>query len=272
MIHFTPPPELHILKYFTFNVHSLAFLAGAVTAYVLTYKRIPEKYREHLEDLALYMTVAGILGARLMFAAINFRSFHSFWQLFAFWEGGLTSYGGFAGAVLVWIWFIKSHRLPMDVFCHALGPAALLGWGIGRMGCFLSWNGEIGTYTDVPWAFIVDGDEPRHPVMLYIALSHCIFALLSIKWAEKYKINAAALSLICFGAVRAILDKWRDYDPDWLYYGSVGLSLIYVIIGLWLLRTLPYPERASENGEGQKAETAGDGADTEAQASPLRRE
>lgn len=272
MIHFTPPPELHILKIFTFNVHSLAFLAGAVTAYILTYKRIPEKYREHLEDLALYMTVAGILGARLMFAAINFRSFHSFWQLFAFWEGGLTSYGGFLGAVLVWIWFIKSHKLPMDVFCHALGPAALLGWGIGRMGCFLSWNGEIGTYTDVPWAFIVGGDEPRHPVMLYIALSHCIFALLSIKWAEKYKINAAALSLVCFGAVRAVLDKWRDYDPDWLYYGSVGLSLIYVIIGLWLWRTLPYPERGSENAEPQEAETAKDGNGAAAQDSSPRPE
>jgi len=72
--------------------------------------------------------------------------------------------------------------------------------------------------------------------------------------------------------VRAVLDKWRDYDPDWLYYGSVGLSLIYVIIGLWLWRTLPYPERGSENAEPQEAETAKDGNGAAAQDSSPRPE
>ena len=244
MIHFTPPEELHLFGSFVFNVHSGAFCAGAAAAYIMTYFRLPKDLREHLDTISLWMTVGGILGARLLFAAVNFKDMHSFAQIFAFWQGGLISYGGFFGAILAWILYIKKNKLPMDVFCQALSPSALLGWGIGRIGCFLSWNGEIGIPADVPWAFIVGQDVPRHPVMLYLALSHIAFALLSVPISAKYRINAAAVSLFAFGAVRMILDYWRQYDPAWLYQGSIALSLVWVISALAIGKNLKYPEAA----------------------------
>ncbi len=241
MIHFTPPPVWHLGGSFFVNIHSLAFCAGALTAYFWTTKRLPKELKEHVDNLALWMTLGGILGARLLFAVVNYRSMHSLWQIFAFWEGGLISYGGFLGAILAWIVYIRLNKLPMPVMCHAMGPAALLGWGIGRLGCFFAWNGEIGTPTQMPWGFIVGEDVPRHPVMLYLALAHCTCALLAAKYSERLQINGAALSLIAFGLVRAILDYWRDYNPAWLYQGSLAISALWVIFGLLLLKYLPYP-------------------------------
>lgn len=251
MIHFTPPPDWHLFGAVTVNIHSLAFCAGAMTAYFWTLKRLPEKLRDHVDNLALLMTLGGILGARLLYAAVNWQNMHSIGQIFAFWEGGLISYGGFIGAIAAWLIYLKINKIPLDVMCHAMAPGALLGWGVGRLGCFFAWNGEIGVYTDVPWAFIVGSDAPRHPVMLYLALAHCTFALLSAFIAEKYRINAAGPALIAFGAARAVLEYWRDYNPAWLYQGSAFMSFIWVVLGIWLLYRLPYP--AAESG-GQKQE------------------
>ncbi|MGM9992495.1 MAG: prolipoprotein diacylglyceryl transferase [Candidatus Bruticola sp.] len=243
MIHFTPPPDIHLGGPFVINIHSFAFCVGALTAYLLTTKRLPEKLRIYVDNLTVWMTVAGILGARLLFALVNYQSIHSFTQIFAFWEGGLISYGGFLGAILAWIAYIKIHKLPMATMCHAMGPAALLGWGLGRLGCFLACNGEFGVYTDMPWGIVVGSDMPRHPTMLYLALAHSAAAILIMKYtAHKWRINAAALSLCSFGLIRAVLDYWRDYNPAWLYYGSLAISLLWLGLGLLMCKFLPYPK------------------------------
>ncbi len=260
MIHFTPPPDIHIGGPFIINIHSFAFCVGAMAAYFLTIKRLPEKYRDHVDNLAMWMTLAGILGARFLFVLVNYQQIHSFGQIFAFWEGGLISYGGFLGAILAWVGYIKVKKLPMEVMCQAMGPAALLGWGLGRFGCFLAWNGEIGVPTSMPWGMIVGNDVPRHPTMFYLAVTHCTCALLIMKYSAKLRVNAAALSLAAFGLVRAILDYWRDYDPSWLYYGSLAISALWFVLGLWLWKVLPFPqEDNTENEEeivqAQKADT-----------------
>ena len=230
MVPFTPLPDWHIGP-LTVNIHSLMFMIGALTAYVWTYKRTPKEYQEHLDHLACWMTVFGILGARLLFVILYPHLIASPWRAFCFWEGGLVSYGGFVGAIATWIIYIRRHQLPMNVLCDALGPAAVMGWGLGRIGCWLSWNGEIGTPTTLPWGFIVNGDVPRHPVMLYLASAHITMALLSIPIARRFKVNTAAPALIAFGGVRVVLDTWRFYDPFWLHYGSVAFSMLFVILG-----------------------------------------
>ena len=247
MIHYTPPPVLHICGPLVINVHSLFFCLGAIAAYMWTLKRLSPEYRKHLDELLLWMTIFGIVGARLMFVVVNWHNIDHLWQILAFWQGGLVSYGGFLGTMIAWVWYIKKNNLPLDLFCHALGPSALLGWGIGRIGCFLAWQGELGTYTDMPWAFVVGNDLPRHPTMLYLAIGHILFAFIASHLAEVRKINAASISLIFFGAVRAILDYWRDYDPSWLYLGSLAISVIWIIIGIYLYKNLQYPEKNSSN-------------------------
>lgn len=236
-VYFTPLPNWHLAGPLVINIHSLAFCLGALAAFFWTYARTPQEYRNHLDSIACWMTFAGILGARLLFLAINLDTV-PLSQTFAIWKGGLVSYGGLIGALLAFVLYIKHYKLPMYVFCEALGPAGLLGWGIGRFGCFFSWNNEIGTITDVPWAFIVGADAPRHPVMLYLAVAHCAMALIVAWLAKRTPINAAGLALMAFGVVRLILDVWRDYNPESLLYGSCGVSLFLALCGGLIALTL----------------------------------
>ena len=240
MIHFTPPPDFHLWGPLVVNVHSLAFCVGALAAYLWTWKRLEADYREHLDNIALWMTVGGLLGARLLFALGDYRLLSSPAQILAFWEGGLISYGGFAGAIAAWWGYLRYYGLSPARFAQAMGPPALLGWGLGRWGCFLAWNGELGVYTDLPWGFQVGEDAPRHPVMLYLALWNCLWGLACAKLSPRWQVNGAALSLFFFGAGRAVLDYWRDYDPSWLYWGSLAFSLMWVILAFYLMKIWPY--------------------------------
>ncbi|MCR5662515.1 MAG: prolipoprotein diacylglyceryl transferase [bacterium] len=239
MIHYTPPGDWH-LGPFTVNVHSGAFCLGALAAFFWTLHRLPEQYKKHLDPMVCWMTLAGIAGARLFFVFSYFHTIKSFWEIFFFWQGGLVSYGGLIGALGAMVIYLKVHKLPIDVFCEALGPAGLLGWGIGRFGCFFNWYHEYGTETDMPWGFIVGNDPPRHPIMLFIAIIHCLVALNLSRIARKTHINSAGLALTSFGATRLIFDFWRYYNPEWLCTGSKILACLLIISGIWVSRKVRY--------------------------------
>ena len=49
--------------------------------------------KELVQDLAIWIFVAGILGARTTFMIQYWHEFASIWQFFAIWDGGLVFYG-----------------------------------------------------------------------------------------------------------------------------------------------------------------------------------
>src|SRR5882757_7065921 len=82
------------------------------------------------------------------------------------WFGGFL--GGF-GTILVMGWRAK---LPMWNFLDACSPAASFGYAIGRIGCFLSGDGDYGKPTSLPWGMsfpngVVPTTDRVHPTPLY---------------------------------------------------------------------------------------------------------
>jgi len=60
-------------------------------------------------------------------------------------------------------------------------PAAALGYGIGRIGCFLSGDGDYGVPTSLPWGMsfpngLVPTTERVHPTPLYELIVACAIA------------------------------------------------------------------------------------------------
>ncbi len=241
MIHFTPPPDVR-LGPLVLNCHGLFFLFGALAAYLWTRARVPREHHEHLDFVASWMTLGGILGARLLYVLLNPSILAEPWRLLALWEGGLVSYGGLVGAALAWWLYLRRHGLPLDLFNHAIGPPALMAWGIGRIGCLLNWWHEYGTVTAVPWAFVVGQEPPRHPVMLYLAVGHILAALAAAFIARGLRLRADGLALMGYGLVRGTFDVWRDYDPEWLRQGSQAVAAGLFLLGLVLVLRGRYPE------------------------------
>lgn len=90
-------------------------------------------------DLFFYVVVAGLVGSRILYVI---HSVNDFWSdplvLFRVWEGGLVFQGGVIGSLIVMIWYMRRHRMPMLRTMDVFSPPLSLGHGIGRIGCFFA--------------------------------------------------------------------------------------------------------------------------------------
>jgi phosphatidylglycerol:prolipoprotein diacylglycerol transferase len=115
-----------------------------VTCYWLLGKRAEKEgiARQHLQDLAVWIFVAGLVGARLVFMIQYHVDFWPPWNFFKIWEGGLVFYGaalgGLAGYVLAYYFIIRKHGLDTLQLADILAPAVALGLSLGRIGCLLN--------------------------------------------------------------------------------------------------------------------------------------
>jgi phosphatidylglycerol---prolipoprotein diacylglyceryl transferase len=162
----------------------LAFLAGTAVAVRLGRRRGISS--EHVLDLTAIILVAGIVGARLLYLALEWSYFREhpahIWRL---WEGGLSFQGGLLAALLAGALYCRRQGLSFLAMGDVIAPGTALGYAIGRVGCFL--NGCCyGAPTSLPWACQfhdppVTGPltPPSHPTQIYASLaSLVIFGLL----------------------------------------------------------------------------------------------
>ena len=91
-------------------------------------------------------------------------------QLFS--RYGLAWFGGFiAGFVGVCV-LARRNKLPLLEIFDAGSAAAAIGYGLGRIGCLVSGDGDYGIPTSLPWGMsfphgLVPTDERVHPTPIY---------------------------------------------------------------------------------------------------------
>ncbi|MGH9574572.1 MAG: prolipoprotein diacylglyceryl transferase [Candidatus Acidiferrales bacterium] len=97
--------------------------------------------------------ICGIVGARLYHVLETPRQLLAdpWGQLFS--RYGLAWFGGLIAGAAAWIFLSRRHRIPLLISLDAGSPAAALGYGIGRLGCFLSGDGDYGIPTHLHWPF-----------------------------------------------------------------------------------------------------------------------
>jgi prolipoprotein diacylglyceryltransferase len=95
--------------------------------------------RERLHDLAVYLFIGGLIGARIAYM-IQYRV--PIWDFWRIWEGGLIFYGsalgGLAAYIVAWFFIIRKHRLDTWQLADIIAPVMALGLCIGRVGCLLN--------------------------------------------------------------------------------------------------------------------------------------
>lgn len=234
VIPFTPPPHFDLPGPFALSAHGVAFLAAAVTTLILVRRRAPKMYHKAIEDVVPYMLLGAVIGARGLYFVQQPHLWRQPWRFFTFWEGGLVSYGGMAGALVAFALFMRFRGLPVARLADALAPTALIGWGVGRIGCFLSWNGEWGKFSELPWAFSVDG-VARHPVMLYLSVCLAVAGVVLLRADTSRPFWVTGWSFFWYGTIRAVIDEWRDYDPPVLVWTSRAACVVIACFGLFLL-------------------------------------
>lgn len=110
---------------------------------------------ERIADILFIAAIAGFAGAKIFNA---FETWDSFIQdpigsLFS--GSGLTFYGGLIVATIALYWYSKNKGFSFKHLCDAAAPALILAYGIGRLGCQFSGDGDWGVYNS---AYITQAD------------------------------------------------------------------------------------------------------------------
>jgi phosphatidylglycerol---prolipoprotein diacylglyceryl transferase len=248
----------------------LAFLAGTAVAVRLGRRRGISS--EHVLDLTAIILVAGIVGARLLYLALEWSYFREhpahIWRL---WEGGLSFQGGLLAALLAGALYCRRQGLSFLAMGDVIAPGTALGYAIGRVGCFL--NGCCyGAPTSLPWACQfhdppVTGPltPPSHPTQIYASLaSLVIFGLLmgvfrrqrvtgQVLWSYLllYAVYRFAIEFLRKGATAEVMGALLT-GAQW---ASVTTALV---AGAALIRLSRRPkETSAEPGSGTAKNTPG---------------
>jgi len=130
----------------------IAFLLGSyVLAKGLSRKKIDPNIATTVTILAV---IFGISGAKILYLIEEWGYFVKDPLGTAFSPGGLTWYGGFVLGLAAVLFYVWRKRVPLLKFLDALGVALILAYGVGRIGCQLSGDGDYGYPTRLPWGTI----------------------------------------------------------------------------------------------------------------------
>src|SRR5579864_9086605 len=116
--------------------------------------------------------LAGLAGSRLYHLLETPAEFFADpWpQLFS--TMGFAFAGAIIGGFIALVLLAKRFRMPMLLMLDAASPAAALGYGIGRIGCLISGDGDYGKPTTLPWGMsfpngLVPTTQRVHPTPIY---------------------------------------------------------------------------------------------------------
>jgi phosphatidylglycerol:prolipoprotein diacylglycerol transferase len=213
------------------GIHTFGLMLGL--GFLVGYALIRREYGrvgidpEVAGKVILASLVGGVLGAKLYFIgdiAQNWRALLTGSGLA--WHGGLV--GGTVGVLGVLLLDPalaerdsggRVVRRRVWEAGDGLAPAILLGQAFGRIGCFLSGDGDYGPPSGVPWAMgFPKGTVPTpagvrvHPTMLYdVGLLVVCFLLL---WGVRRRLERRpglvfAAFLVLMGVERVITEFWR---------------------------------------------------------------
>jgi phosphatidylglycerol:prolipoprotein diacylglycerol transferase len=137
--------------------------------------------RAQVVDLAFWVLIAGVLGARLLYIAQDLPYFLARpSKLLSLQFDGLTSFGGIlGGALAAWGW-ARRRGVSMIAVLDVMGAPFLVAHAIGRIGCFL--NGCCyGHLSTGPLAVPMHGASGLHePAQLYDTLMTAVLAVLLV--------------------------------------------------------------------------------------------
>jgi phosphatidylglycerol:prolipoprotein diacylglycerol transferase len=102
--------------------------------------------REHIQDLAIWVFIGGLIGARLTYIYTmevpRPSLIEGLKQLPRIWEGGIVLYGSVGGALVAYLFaylfLFRRHRVSTLRLADAVAPCIAIGLCLGRIGCFLN--------------------------------------------------------------------------------------------------------------------------------------
>ncbi len=221
-----------------FGIHSYGLMLACAFITIVFVLQHELKRRGFVSEIASAIVMAagigGVVGSKL-YSALQDGQLR-FDELFS--TSGLVWYGGLIGGSLAASLYILRSPNPYLPTIDIIGPTLLLGYGIGRIGCFLAGDGDYGPPSDLPWAMAfpngtVPTDVPVHPTPLYETLISLAF--FGILWTQRRRIENTpgvmfGASLVLLGVERFIVEFWRINPPVLAGLTTAQVFSVFLVI------------------------------------------
>jgi phosphatidylglycerol:prolipoprotein diacylglycerol transferase len=183
-------------------------------------------------DLGIWIIISALVGAKLLLLIVDFDTFgRNPAELLTLVRSGGVFYGGLIAAVIVALWYLRRHRMPMWTVTDVFAPGIALGHVIGRTGCLFA-GCCFGKPTDVPWAVTFRSEYaaqnvgtplniPLHPTQLYEAGAELLILgllLLTEKKGRPFPGRTFWAYMLLYAISRFVIEIYRG-DPR----GMVGM-------------------------------------------------
>lgn len=174
-------------------------------------------------DLGIWIIISALIGAKLLLLVVDFDTFkQNPRELLTLLRSGGVFYGGLIAAVIVAMWYLRRHRLPVWAVSDAFAPGIALGHVIGRLGCFFA-GCCFGKATDVAWAVTFTNEYaaqnvgtplsvPIHPTQLYEAGAELIILGLLLVLERKGRPFTGRTFwsyMLMYGITRFVIEFYR---------------------------------------------------------------
>lgn len=249
--------------------YGVLIAAGIVLSFLYVMRRAKQEHvkGDDIYDLAIWVVICGVVGARAYYVLTTLGEYHSFLDVIAVWNGGLAFYGCLIGGALGTLAVSKIKKIPFTVLVDMMGPAVLISQAIGRWGNFFNGEayGSVTSYEFLGKTFDITGAENSlfamhikyangseivaQPTFLYECIWYIIgFAIITSLYKKKKFNGMVFLEYIIWnGFGRMFIEGLRT---DSLYIGPLRISqllgLIFVVGGTALI---VLGIRAGKNGK-----------------------
>ncbi|HWG59138.1 MAG TPA: prolipoprotein diacylglyceryl transferase [Candidatus Acidoferrales bacterium] len=137
-------------------------------------------------DAEIFIAVpclTGIVGAKLYHVLESPHELFSDPFHLIFSQYGFAWFGGLIAGFAAFVFLTRRYHLSLLLMLDVGSPAATLGYGVGRIGCFLAGDGDYGVPTSLPWGVsfpngLVPTTQHVHPTPIYEFIVACIIAWL----------------------------------------------------------------------------------------------
>ena len=129
-----------------------ALLLGGLAFWDAKRKALPEPIEKNvnfwphhrISEFTVWAAIGGVAGAKLFDLFDNWSDFIQDPIGMLFSGGGLAFFGGLILGFIAVVWYQRRKKIPFLPSADAVAPALVAGYGLGRVGCQLSGDGDWG--------------------------------------------------------------------------------------------------------------------------------
>ncbi len=176
-------PYIHVGRFTIGTFGLLLWLAAVFAGYVLYLNFRRFRITADAVSVVALTTVLGVIGAKLWHVLETPHLLMQYPAEMIFDRAGFAWYGGLVAGVLTLMWQGRQSGTGALGMLDLASPSAAIGYGVGRIGCLVSGDGDYGIPTKLPWGMsfphgLVPTSARVHPTPVYEFLAALVIGLI----------------------------------------------------------------------------------------------